>query len=337
MDTSSMRPSTALGALVLLVVAGTLTLAGCFGTSASGPTTAGTAVLPATSSASAAVAPASSSPLATAGAPRLPASRWDAPGSATLAQTLAVAHRYAVALHTETIARAGLYAASATWDYWPADNHLRGGAAIARIYREGAVSDDWSRNVHIMAAPGVGVCEGVVTNMAMSVYTKPSAPFVTLLAVDGDKVMHEEVFHDTRIAVHRPVQFYRSAPEPDDTARVASQVGAAVADAFAAADPAGLRTLHGLMAPGVLFYDTAHGHGERGWAAMLRWWARLQAVVFESRRPIAGPGWAVVRWTARRMANGVERAVPGATVMEVRGGRIVRLTLYYDSRTVSLQ
>jgi hypothetical protein len=321
--------------LVLLALLGTPALAGCFGQSASNPSPPSTAVTPAVSSSSTAVVPASPSTSASAGAARLPASRWDAPGSAALAQTLSVAHRYAVALHAETIASAGLYAAAATWDYWPADNHLRRGAAIARIYREGGVSADWSKKAHIMAAPGVAVCEGMVTNRAISV--QPSAPFATLLAVDGDKVVHEEVFHDTGMAVDRPVQFYGSAPGPKDTARVASQIGAAVGDAFAAADPAGLRALHGLVAPGVLFYDTGQGHGVRGWAPLLRWWARLPAVVFESRRPIAGPGWAVVRWTARRVVDGVERAVPGETVMEVHGGKIVRMTLYYNSRVMSLR
>lgn len=336
MKTSSDRRHAACSAFVLLAVTGVLALAGCFGKSASGQTPTSTALLPAAGSSSTAVAPASPSASASAGEASLPASRWDAPGTATPAQALSVAHRYAVALHAETIASAGLYAASATWDYWPADNHLSRGAAIARTYMEGGLYDDWSKNVHIMAAPGVGICEGVVTNKALSVYTNPSAPFVTLLAVDGDKVTHEEVFHDTRVAVERPVQFYRSAPGPNDTAKVAGEVGAAVADAFAAADPAGLRSLHGLTAPGVLFYDTAQGHGLRGWAAMLRWWTRLPAVEFESRRPIAGAGWTVVRWTARRVTNGVERAVRGATVMEVRRGKIVRLTLYYNSRTMNL-
>jgi hypothetical protein len=337
MDTSSRHRSTVSSALVLLALTGTLATAGCFGRSSPSTSSPGSAATQGASSPGPSVAPPSPAASASAGPTRLPASRWDAPGSATLAQTLTVARRYAVALHAETIAEAGLYAASATWDYWPADDHVRRGAAIATIYREGGVTDDWSKNVHIMAAPGVGICEGVVTNRAISVYTKPSAPFVTLLAVNGDKVMHEEVFHDTRIAIDRPVQFYRSAPGPNDTARVAGEVGAAVADAFAAADPAHLRSLHLLMAPGVLFYDTAQGRGVRGWTAMLRWWARLPTVEFESRRPIAGAGWAVVRWTARRVASGVERAVRGATVMEVRGGKVVRLTLYYDSRAMSLQ
>ena len=56
------------------------------------------------------------------------------------------------------------------------------------------------------------------------------------------------------------------------------------------------------------------------------------------RRPLAGPGWAAARWTVKQVfPTGVELAVPGVTVMEVRGGKVVRMTLYYDSSVMRLQ
>ena len=43
-------------------------------------------------------------------------------------------------------------------------------------------------------------------------------------------------------------------------------------------------------------------------------------------------------WTVRWVySTGVELALPGATVMEVRDGRVVRMTVYYDAGVVSLQ
>ena len=76
----------------------------------------------------------------------------------------------------------------------------------------------------------------------------------------------------------------------------------------------------------------------RGWDALLAWWARVPQVKLENKQPIAGPGWAVLRWTIRQVfSTGVELALPGATVMEVRDGKVVRMTLYYDSKVLKLQ
>jgi hypothetical protein len=53
---------------------------------------------------------------------------------------------------------------------------------------------------------------------------------------------------------------------------------------------------------------------------------------------VVGSGFADVRWTIRQtFDDGVQLAVPGTTVMEVRGGKVVRLTLYYDNEAIGLQ
>jgi hypothetical protein len=36
-------------------------------------------------------------------------------------------------------------------------------------------------------------------------------------------------------------------------------------------------------------------------------------------------------------STGAEVAMPGATVMEVRGGKVVRMTLHYNSAVMRLQ
>ncbi len=116
----------------------------------------------------------------------------------------------------------------------------------------------------------------------------------------------------------------------------ASRVGGTVGGAFASGN---LAALQALLAPDVLFYDTTQGRGARGSDAVAAWWANVPGTVaFYNKSPISGRGWAVVRWTARRVySTGVELAMPGATVLEVRDGKVVRMTLYYNSKKVSLQ
>jgi ketosteroid isomerase-like protein len=157
---------------------------------------------------------------------------------------------------------------------------------------------------------------------------------VSLLAVDGDKIRHEEIFLNEGRG--RPVTFCSTTPGPDDTAKAAHQVGAAVGEAFAAGDRVALQAL---IAPDVLFYDITEGRGARGADAVDAWLASVpDGVTFVNKKPLSGPGWAVLRWTARRVySTGVELAMPGATVLEVRDGKVVRMTLYYDSKKVSLQ
>jgi hypothetical protein len=277
-------------------------------------------------------AQATPSPSATPSGERL--SQWDGPGSAGLAQTVAVAERYAGAVHAETVPQAHLYTAASTFDSWSGDQHLRGAGAIADAYREASPSLDWPGPHHIMAAPGVGVYEGTLLVRSTATYSTPS---LATLAVDGDKVVHEEIFLDTRVAPirNRPVETWNSPPGVHDTPVAAFRVGATVGAAFATADSAALRAV---SAADVLFYDTAEPHARRGWKALLDWWSRVPEVELENRRPVAGPGWVVVGWTMRQVdATGDSKTMPGATVMEVRHGKVVRMTLYYDAAVIRLQ
>jgi ketosteroid isomerase-like protein len=284
---------------------------------------------------------ASSSPSATITSPSAspsivpaaePVSKWDAPGSASLAQTKAVGKKHAAALTAETIPKAGLYAKHATFDYWASGEiHEQGAAAIESVYKGAASTLDWAKT-RLMVAPGVVVGEGMLTAHDGGTVSFPS---MSLLAVDGDKVAHEEVFLDPGPDTKKAVTFAGSAPGPKDTAKAASQAATAVGDAFAAGDQTALREL---LAPGVRFYDTELRHGVRGVDAVLAWQSQTPTVELTNQAPIAGPGWAVVRWTVRQtLSTGVQVAMPGATVMEVRDGKVVRMTLYYDNAVIGLQ
>ncbi len=315
MNSARHSPSGAFVALVLIAELGLVALAGCGGSGTS-----------ASSSPSAVATAPSASPSIVPAAE--PVSRWDAPGSASLAQTQAVTRRYAAALRAETIPKAGLYTSTSTWDIHSSEEHARGAKEIEGTYRAAGKYSSWAKG-HTMAAPGAGVDEGLYT-----AYGTSSTPALSLLAVNGNKIVHEEIFlneGDTRA-----VKLDGPAPGPRDTAKVAAAVGAAVGDAFATGEQAALKAL---VASDVLFRDTTLPQDVRGWNALLAWWDRVpNDVQLTNKAPISGLGWSVVRWTARQVfRTGAEIALPGATVMEVRGGRVVRMTVYYDSATMRLQ
>ena len=311
-------------AVVLLAVAAALTIIGCGDSTTTASSSTPTPAAESSPSASAAaVAPSPSASIVPAAEP---VSTWDEPGSASAAQSLAVARRYAAALHAEKV-KTGLYAPGATWHIWSSDDSADGPAEIASLYREVAVYADWSKG-HVFAGPGVAVDEGQFT-----AYDTRSTPSLSLLAADGNKIVHEEIFiNDGDTAA---VKVYGVSPGPKDTAAVAAKVGAAVGDAFATGDQAALRAL---VAPDVMFRDVAQKNGVRGWDALLAWWDNVPAVTLTNKAPVAGQGWSLVRWTIRRdYSTGVQLAMPGATMMEVRDGKVVRMTVYYDSTNIRLQ
>lgn len=312
------RESGARIALALAVLIGLVALAACGGSSTS----------TSNSPSAAAATPSASPSLFTAAEP---VSQWDAPGTASAAQTRAVANRYAAAVAAETLPTVGLYAKDATWDYWESDLHDQGAKTLEGTYRSAADSFDWY-GVHVLSAPGVAADEGTMKAEG----TTTSTVSLALLAVDGNKVVHEEVFLDNPSDFEKQrVTFATSAPGPKDTAKAAARVAAAVGDAFAIGDQAALQDL---LAPDILFYDTELTHGVRGADAVLAWHSKTPAVEVTNQEPIAGPGWAVVRWTIRGAdVSGIPVAMPGATVMEMRDGQVVRMTLYYDNAVLGLQ
>jgi ketosteroid isomerase-like protein len=312
------RESGARVALALAVLIGLVALAACGGSSTA--TSSSPSAPAATPSASPSIVPAAE-----------PVSQWDAAGTASAAQTRAVANKYATTVAAGTLPKVGLYAKDATWDYWESDMHGQGATTIEDTYRSAADSFDWY-GVHVLSAPGVAADEGTLKAQG----TTTTTVFLALLAADGNKVVHEEVFLDNPSdSKKQHVTFAASAPGPKDTAKAAARVAAAVGDAFAAGDQAALQDL---LAPDVLFYDTELTHGVRGADAVLAWQSKTPTVEVSNQEPIAGPGWAVVRWTIRGTdVNGIPVAMPGATVMETRDGQVVRMTLYYDNAALGLQ
>ena len=262
----------------------------------------------------------------------------DVPGTAPLAQTEAVAHRYAAALHARMMVDAGLYAVDATRDL---EGGVTRGAKTIERYWDDAYHEDpgviavrqWSKDYHLLVAPGIAVYEGARLN------NDPDDDwrwYLALLAVDGDQITHEEVyFGGNGLEDKWPMAFCQTAPGPGDTAEVAAQVAAAVGQAFATRDRAALEAL---LAPDVIFPEIEDRPGVSGREALLDWWAMLapravSRIVVKNETPMAGPGWAVLRFTARQwidkyLPDGVLVSANVAMVLEVRDGRVARMAPY---------
>jgi hypothetical protein len=302
--------------LLVAAVGGALALAACAGKSTSGETT----------SPSQPVAAVTPSPTPTLWS----VPQWR-PGSDSLAGTTTVARQWLRLLHSEAFASSHIWAKDVTFDLWAADLHLTG-AAVKQLYCGAPGStDEWGPG-HILLRPGVAALEVQFSPAPGAVLTS-----LALLAVSGGKIVHQEVFYNPAPGEAKPVTPWPTAPGPADTAATTREVAAAFSRAMAAAD---LATMRRLLAPDVLFYDVADTGGRQGSGLFATWWNSLRPVTFQEmpHAPLAvGEGWAVARWTATGIDTYMPYTiVPGATVYEVRNGKIVRLTLYYEAPALPL-
>jgi hypothetical protein len=254
------------------------------------------------------------------------------PGTDPLAATAAVATRWLVTLHSERFAASDIWSPQATFDLWASNVHEGGGAAVKRVYVGASPDSTWTAG-HALVTPGVAAYEGLFAQSAQ----KPTAA-LDLLAVSGGKVSHEEVFLDTSGSrAAEPVTQWPSPPTAADTVARTKKTATAFVDALAAS---GTLEMGLLLADDVLFYDTAQKRERRSATALLRWWTSQAFVTYENRPQdglIVGPGWAAMRWTATGGQTSTEGiTMPGVTVLEIRSGKVVRMTLYYDSATLAL-
>jgi len=269
-------------------------------------------------------------PSAATPSPTLAPGSWR-PGTASQTQTAAVASGFINALRSEDFSEADIWASHATFDMWVGDEHAVGVSAVRKLYEEEATLGAWQAG-SVLVGPGVVAYEG------QFLQTGFSSAALDLLAVTGGKIVHEEVFLDRpSSAKAMPATHWATPPSSSDTLAQTKKTAAAYIRAVDTHDTAAIQAL---LSQDVLFYDTALKHEQRGQAPVMNWWGTMKPVAFQSipaASVIAGPGWAVSRWTAT--GTGADRpgvTVAGATVMEIRGGKVVRLALYYDGMTLPL-
>jgi hypothetical protein len=262
--------------------------------------------------------------------PTLALGLWQ-PGTDSQAQTEIVAQEFTKALQSEDFAQSSIWAKGTTFDMWAGDVHAVGVSAVRKLYEEEAALGSWKAG-SVLVGPGVVAYEG------QFLQTGFSSAALDLLAVTGGRIVHEEVFLDRPSSAKALAATHWAVPPTSaDTLAETEKTAAAY---IKAVDTHDIAAIQGLLSGDVFFYDTALKHEQRGLASVMNWWGTMKPVTFHSigaASVIAGPGWAVSRWTAT--GTGADRpgvTVPGATVMEIRGGKVVRLALYYDSMTLPL-
>jgi len=309
------------GAFAATVLAGlvVLALAACGGS--------GKGVASGSPSPNAAAAPAIETP-----APLPSVGSWE-PGTDPPAVAAAVGRHFVAQLHDERFEAYRIWSPQATFDLWASDEHRDSGAAVKDVYVDVAPESSWTAG-HALAGRGVAVYEGLFGQTGLG-----RTAALDLLGVSGGKVLHEEVFLDTAGSGRnaQPVSQWPAKPTPADTVAATAKTAKAFLQAVRFGDSGPIGSF---MADDLLFYDTAQKRERQGSTAALRWLIGRTFVTFEDQPQnalIAGRGWAVARWTATGGDVATSDVVmPMAVVLETRSGKVVRMTLYYDSATLRL-
>jgi len=275
-------------------------------------------------------------------------SRWQ-PGTDDLAQTRAVARAYLRTFmdKTEMAAKADrLYAADATLDNWIARKHVDGVDAIKEVWEEWQQDWGWPANPDrfvTRVAPGAVVY--TVSNW-WGAYAY-EIPYIDFLAVSDGKVVQDEVYgdpHVTEIATAGVPDGAETWP-PRPGAKDTEERSAAVALKFSeiisqTGDYAALRKLYELYARDVVALDTSQRRPLRGVDAVIAWHKRTTKIPgadsLTVEPPIAGRGWAALRVTVNGISSAGTGHMPGAILLDIRNGKIVRVVHYYNSTVLDL-
>jgi ketosteroid isomerase-like protein len=222
---------------------------------------------------------------------------------------------------------ADLIAADWPMDIWLADQPLIGSGATDYMRRAPEVLD-WSKG-SVLATAGAAAVEQIVTNAGEGI----TMPCLEVLTIAGGKITHMEVYGNGIAGRHfaRPKPA-AAKPGPADDAAAAAAAVTAYYSALAEGDANAAAALY---SPRAVFQDTTSTGPAGGAQEAVAWLTKAAAVphmTMELKSVIAGRGFAVARWVASGdTSGGVYVGVRGATVFEVRDGKIVRQTIYYSS------
>ena len=222
---------------------------------------------------------------------------------------------------------ADLLAAGWTIDLWIADEHFSGPDATKYMAQSPKVLD-WSKG-SVLATAGAAAVEQVVTNAGEGL----TMPCLEVLTVNDGRITHLEVYGNGGVAGGHPARPKPVAAKPGraDYAAAAGTVASRYYAALAKADAAAAAVLY---SPQAVFQDMTSTEKAGGTQEAAAWFAKAAAVpnmTMEVKSVIAGTGWAVARWVfSGDASNGVYAGVRGATLFEVRDGKIVRQTVYYS-------
>ncbi len=247
------------------------------------------------------------------------------PGTSSAAQALAVAGKYAARTYAEAPSLPRLFAADGTVDVWVADAQFMGREAIDYM-TDSPEQLDWSKG-SVLATAGAATVEQIVINADEGAIV----PCLEVLSVADGKITHLEVYGNAVAGTDVvPPKRVATKPGPADDAAAAKAAVSAYYAALAAGDPTAAAALY---APDAVFQDTTAAGQPGGAQEAVAWLTKAAAVphmTMEVKSVIAGKGWAAARWVFwGDNPGGVYVGVPGATLFEVRDGKIVRQTIYY--------
>ena len=251
------------------------------------------------------------------------------PGTATAEEAMAIGRDYAAQLTAKTLGTSALFAADAIVRISFTGEEFTGADVLAYYSHPGFLANDFS-TAPMYATGGAAVVEHTVSNAdGPLIYT------LEMLSVSDGKITHQEVY-GAGVAGGVAPQPMASQPGPADTGEAAHAVVTAYFKALAKGDVTAASALYD---PAVVFQDADAKPG--GAPELVAWHQKLAAVpelLFEPRSIIAGDGWALARWVLGGTTSyGLWTGGTGATMFEVRDGKIARQTMYYDTGASPLQ
>jgi hypothetical protein len=311
--------ASAASALALVVVATAFALAACGESS----TTASTS------------SSASASATATQSASAIPVHLV---GSDSVEATQKVVDAFGAGVATLSGARfVPLYAAEVVYDDFAFGLHMEGQAAVLKELRRSLRQADGARVFARYADRGWGVLEHRWDfHTVHGVWIQP----ITVFEIRDGKIVTESWYYQTPSdpPAGKPLEPkpLASAPAPADTAAVAEAVALKYAAALQAKDAAAVAAL---SAPKIAFMDTAAGAVGSSRGQVQAHYARIfkkpADLAFTNLRYVFGPGWATLIWLADS-PTWAPASATGATMLEIREGKIGRETLYYTNTSVPI-
>lgn len=266
--------------------------------------------------------------------------RWR-PGTEGLKETTRVVRQFTSALRDGSMATRQLWTVTATLDDWADKVAVLGPNAVRAWYAASAKTTHWGRLHALIGEPGL-LPDGRTAVLEGSLDRADDPGWRTavlhLVAVSDGKISAEELYFDGGGHGGLPTPCSGSPSESDG--RAAIEAAQSLGDALSYGVRSWLMESPDLFAPDVRFLDITQPRESTGFSAIVEWFAGLPDVRFwpaYSQRPVVGYGWVVLRWSITgRGANGSIVNEPGPTVLEIRGGKIARMTMYYDSRDIKL-
>ena len=252
-------------------------------------------------------------------------------GSDSVAVTQKVVDLARAALHAPTVAKlVRPYARDAVVEDYGYNLRFQGRDEGAKAFRKNLAEYTGARWTAGYAGRGWAVIEERWD------FTKTYGGTIQLLVVyktRGGKVVREgdyyQIFENLPNGQPLEPEPLKSAPGPSDTPAAAEAVALEYSAALQAKDAAAVAAL---SAPTIAFMDTASSTIARSPAQVQAHYAGIfkapADLTFAHLQYAFGRGWAAVIWGATASLGA---AGDGATVLEIRDGKIARETLYYNS------